>query len=419
MSRSGKNARENMLKPAANLKKVPGRKNAASSNTRTAVTHDKYAYCVINYFIDRDSGLYVENYFAEMLRLERKRTQRSRKPFLLMTISVENILQSDKKDEVVRKISSALFSCTREIDMKGWHKYNALIGVVFREMNRIEKDVIKISKDVIEQKVCNRLGELLNAEEMDKIELHFHIFPEDPKKQEAGSSLDMNLYPDVSHTYEAKKHSFFLKRCIDVIGSIAALIICSPCFVIIPLLIKLSSNGPVFFRQERLGLHGKSFTFLKFRSMHVNNDNTIHKEYVKKLITGENESNDGSGSGQQRCCYKLRNDPRITPFGRIIRKTSFDELPQFLNVLKGDMSLVGPRPAIPYELENYDIWHRRRLLEVKPGITGMWQVHGRSSTTFDEMVRLDLTYIRNRSMWLDIKILLRTPMAVVFGRGAY
>ncbi|HLQ75947.1 MAG TPA: sugar transferase, partial [Terriglobia bacterium] len=117
--------------------------------------------------------------------------------------------------------------------------------------------------------------------------------------------------------------------------------------------------------------------------------------------------------------YKIQNDPRITPFGRILRATSLDELPQFIHVLSGRMSLVGPRPPIPYEYECYQPWHRRRILDAKPGITGMWQVHGRSRTTFDDMVRMDLRYIRGRSIWIDLKILLKTPWAVIGGHGAY
>jgi lipopolysaccharide/colanic/teichoic acid biosynthesis glycosyltransferase len=147
----------------------------------------------------------------------------------------------------------------------------------------------------------------------------------------------------------------------------------------------------------------------------------VHEEYVKKLIAGQlgkdNEVN-GNGSGQKPV-FKIQNDKRITPLGQFLRKTSLDELPQFFNVLFGDMSLVGPRPPIPYEMQNYDIWHRCRVVEVKPGITGLWQVMGRSSTTFDEMVRLDIKYSREWSIWLDLKILLMTPWAVLKGKGAY
>jgi len=162
-----------------------------------------------------------------------------------------------------------------------------------------------------------------------------------------------------------------------------------------------------------MGLNGETFTFLKFRSMYTNSDHNRHKDYIKKLIKEGKDDTDASG------VYKLSNDPRITTLGGFLRKTSLDELPQFINVLKGEMSLVGPRPPIPYECELYDIWHRRRLLSVKPGITGLWQVTGRSRTTFDEMVRLDLKYINEWSLWLDIKILLKTPWVILTGKGAY
>jgi lipopolysaccharide/colanic/teichoic acid biosynthesis glycosyltransferase len=157
--------------------------------------------------------------------------------------------------------------------------------------------------------------------------------------------------------------------------------------------------------------------FLKFRSMYVNNDAAVHKEYVQSLIAGKAAKQPSNGNGHG--VYKLTKDSRITRVGSFLRKTSLDELPQFLNVLKGEMSLVGPRPPVPYEVEAYDIWHRRRLLEAKPGITGLWQVSGRSRVTFDDMVRLDLHYARTWSPWMDIKILWRTPGAVVLGEGAH
>jgi lipopolysaccharide/colanic/teichoic acid biosynthesis glycosyltransferase len=155
--------------------------------------------------------------------------------------------------------------------------------------------------------------------------------------------------------------------------------------------------------------------------MYVDSDQTKHKEYVTKFITeSRNGGTNGNGSSlAQNGVYKLTNDSRVTPVGGFLRKTSLDELPQFFNVLIGDMSLVGPRPPIPYECEKYDLWHKRRILEVKPGITGLWQVKGRSSTTFDEMVRLDLNYVRHWSLLLDLKILVQTPFAVLKGKGAY
>jgi len=190
------------------------------------------------------------------------------------------------------------------------------------------------------------------------------------------------------------------------------LVALSPVLAAIALAIKLTSKGPVFFRQERVGLYGKRFTFLKFRSMYANCSERNHQEYIEAFISGQQEEESPS-------VFKLTDDPRVTPIGSFLRKTSLDELPQFINVLKGDMSLVGPRPPIPYELGLYDVWHRGRLMVVKPGITGLWQVEGRSSTTFDNMVRLDLRYIRQWSLWLDIKILLKTPWVVLTCRGAY
>jgi lipopolysaccharide/colanic/teichoic acid biosynthesis glycosyltransferase len=182
-------------------------------------------------------------------------------------------------------------------------------------------------------------------------------------------------------------------------------------------LIKLTSKGPILFRQERLGHRGMPFRFLKFRSMHVRTDQSVHEEYMKAFISGKPAAAKSGSNGNKT--YKLTRDSRVTPVGRFLRKTSLDELPQLINVLMGEMSLVGPRPPIRYEAARYDVWHRDRLLAARPGITGLWQVEGRSRVTFDDMVRLDLQYARSWSLWLDIKILLRTPAAVLMGEGAY
>ena len=209
------------------------------------------------------------------------------------------------------------------------------------------------------------------------------------------------------------------KRGLDIIGAGLALIVFSPVMLAAAVAIKLTSQGPVIFKQERVGLSGKKFTFLKFRSMYVNNDPVTHEKYVEKFITGGKTGIADKGLAENDGIYKIKDDLRVTPVGKFLRKSSLDELPQFINVLKGDMSLVGPRPPVPYEYERYDNWHKRRILEVKPGITGLWQVKGRSSTTFDEMVRLDLKYIREWSLRLDLKILIRTPLGRFSGKGAY
>lgn len=213
-----------------------------------------------------------------------------------------------------------------------------------------------------------------------------------------------------------------LKRGLDIFVSVAALLLFSPLFVIIAIAIKLSSKGPVLFRQERFGRQFQPFTFYKFRSMYANSDQTVHKAYVSRLIAGLGETGNGAGNGtaagETTQIFKITGDPRVTPLGRLLRRTSLDELPQLWNVLRGEMSLVGPRPCIQYELEQYADWHTLRLIDVKPGMTGLWQVAARNRVGFDEMVKLDIAYVRQRSLWLDIKILLRTPQAVISGLGA-
>jgi lipopolysaccharide/colanic/teichoic acid biosynthesis glycosyltransferase len=204
-----------------------------------------------------------------------------------------------------------------------------------------------------------------------------------------------------------------VKRSLDAAGSLALLLALGPLLLLIAALVKLNSPGPIFFRQARIGRRGKPFTMLKFRTMQANADSALHQQYVTQFIKAGGQPPATGGA-----VFKITNDPRVTKLGHILRKTSLDELPQLWNVLKGEMSLVGPRPALAYELEQYQHWHMRRVFEAKPGITGLWQVSGRSRTTFDGMVRLDLRYARTHSLWTDIKILLATPAAVISGRGA-
>jgi lipopolysaccharide/colanic/teichoic acid biosynthesis glycosyltransferase len=215
-----------------------------------------------------------------------------------------------------------------------------------------------------------------------------------------------------------RRDGYLLKRPLDIVGALVALVIFAPIMLATAIAVRMSSPGPIIFRQIRLGKGGKPFAFYKFRSMFVNGDDRIHREYVKSLINGEHDKVNQQSSDGANPVYKMKADPRITWVGRIIRKTSIDELPQLFNVLKGDLSLVGPRPPLPYEADNYRSWHLRRVLDVKPGITGLWQVEGRSVVTFDEMVRMDLTYVRGCSLALDLKILVRTVRVVLRCEGA-
>jgi lipopolysaccharide/colanic/teichoic acid biosynthesis glycosyltransferase len=347
-----------------------------------------------------------------MISIERKRTERSRKPFLLMLLDTGNRHESEKNRKAPDRIVSTLLASIRETDVTGWYKSRATIGVLFSELAIDDKNSIL---GTMLTKVSVVLQDKLTFDQFNQISVSFHLFPDDWDEDISGRPINPTLYPDLSSRDSTRRFLDVTKRMMDVVGSAMALIICTPLFLIISLAIKASSDGPVFFRQQRVGQYGKHFTFLKFRSMHMDNDPSVHKQYVTKLIAGEAEPSNGNGES----VYKLTNDERVTRAGALLRRKSLDELPQFLNVLKGDMSLVGPRPAIPYEVAAYQTWHRRRVLEVKPGISGVWQVGGRSRVKFDEMVRLDLRYAKSWSLWLDIKILMLTPRAVLMGEGAY
>ena len=367
-----------------------------------------------DYFTELNHSFVPEKSFNELLALERKRTARSKRPFILMLLNIAEFSNDDNSCHIIRsKFFSYLNTIIRDTDTIGWYLCGKVIGIIFTEIG--DKSA-KLAADKITKKVKGGLLKCLGPEKANLIRMSLFFYPEESDNFSDKSHPEPILYHDIVRRRSVKKVSFFLKRTIDIIGSTVLLLSSLPLMIIIALLIHFTSEGPVLFKQERIGRLGKRFTFLKFRSMCVNNDPTIHKKYICKLIKCK-DNLPGTNGGNQ--VFKITDDPRITPIGRILRKTSLDELPQLLNVLKGDMSLVGPRPPIPYELENYDIWHRNRILEMKPGLTGLWQVYGRSRTTFDEMVRFDIRYTNEWSLWLDIKLLLHTPWAVVKCRGAY
>jgi len=361
----------------------------------------------------QERDLFSQEAFHRVISLERRRTERSRKPFLLMLLDMGDHLQTETNEKNVLRLLAALSVSTRETDAVGWYESGRIVGVMFTEICLEERNTIVST-------MIARLSEILRnhltVEQFNRVSISFHVFPEDWDTESRKPSNPV-LYPDLTRQADKKRASGALKRAMDIAGSLLALIFAAPVFAIIAIAIKATSEGPVFFRQRRIGQHGKAFVFFKFRSMKVGNDATAHREYVKRLISGQAERHQSNGNGHG--VFKLTADPRITKVGAFLRKTSLDELPQFINVLRGEMSLVGPRPPIPYEVDAYDVWHRRRLLEAKPGITGLWQVSGRSRVTFDDMVRLDLRYAKTCSPWMDIKILLRTPLAVVMGEGAH
>lgn len=352
--------------------------------------------------------------FQRMISLERKRSERSRKPFLLALIDTGTCLPADKNGRVLSNIVSALSLATRETDVTGWYKSNSVVGVMFTEI--IAGDKYSIVSTML-TRVSSSLQVKLSSEQFSQISISFHLFPEDWDHEVYRRPSNPTLYPDLSKREQGRRVSSILKRGMDIVGSLLALVIFSPLFLVITIAIKVSSKGPVFFRQERIGRYGQPFVFIKFRSMYTENDTGVHKEWFRRFVSGQAERHPTNRNGHGS--YKLTHDPRVTRVGKFLRRTSLDELPQFINVLRGEMSMVGPRPPIPYEVDAYQSWHRGRILEAKPGITGLWQVNGRSRLAFDDMVRLDLRYARGWSLWLDVKILLQTPRAVLLGEGAY
>jgi lipopolysaccharide/colanic/teichoic acid biosynthesis glycosyltransferase len=355
-----------------------------------------------------------EDAFVSMLYLERRRVERAGNRFVLVLVDVSrNLAGISNRDRTVQVLTKSLAEATRETDIIGWYVQNNLIGVIGTELG-------DATNEVVQERFLERLRNIFELkmgwEKSSSISVSFHFYPEESASGAGDHTANIKLYPEMQKREDARRIPLAIKRCIDLAGSAAALFFFSPIFAAVALAIKLTSKGPVLFKQERLGQHGKTFTVLKFRSMRSNCDAKIHQEYVKQFIAGQV---DGNSEAAAKPVFKIQKDPRVTSIGRFIRKTSLDELPQFWNVLRGDMSLVGPRPSLAYEFRAYELWHRRRVLEIKPGITGLWQVEGRSRTRFDDMVRLDLKYARAWSVWLDLKILAQTPGAVIQGTGAH
>ena len=347
-----------------------------------------------------------EAVFIQLLRREVRRTERSARPFLLALVSC-NGFSGPCGADVVQDIAVELLDATRETDCIGWYKTDAVLGILLTEIG--EADTAKVT--MLTQKITRTLRQAVSAEVIERLRLAIHVFPlQSYSGQECG--WEEAVYRDLYGAGGMGMPESPVKRVIDIAGSALALVLLMPAFAVLALLVKLTSPGPVFYCQTRVGKYGRLFNFYKFRSMYVNNDPKVHREYVTQLIAGAKHIQQPNG------LYKMVNDPRVTRLGRFLRKSSLDELPQFFNVLRGDMSLVGPRPPLPYEFERYHTWHRRRVLEIRPGLTGLWQVKGRSRTTFDEMVRMDLHYAKTRSVWMDLKIILQTPGAMFSGTGA-
>jgi lipopolysaccharide/colanic/teichoic acid biosynthesis glycosyltransferase/GGDEF domain-containing protein len=409
--------------------------------------------------VDMKSGFYNRCFFDLRLCEERRRTERSGLPFSVLSIEILDFADSIKKqsplslNQIKKAVSDMVRKNSRISDVKAWCS-NTTLKILLPETSMTEAQFFS---DKLHQKFNNGFRSTLGiGKTFDlKTDMLITSFPEviknaagspgetttpvdKPKpapvlkssEEEATSttltmkwdpmdqmSLTWPLYSDLLRRHDLRNVEKWIKRGIDIAGALIGIIVFSPMMIIIAILIKATSCGPILFRQERLGFLGKKFTFLKFRSMYVNCSEQRHKEYVTRLITKCLDT--GGEASTCKPTYKMNDDPRVTRVGKFLRRSSLDELPQFFNVLKGEMSLVGPRPPIRYEVEKYENWHLRRVLEVKPGITGLWQVEGRSSTTFDEMVRLDIAYVNHFSLWVDLKIMFKTLWAVFSAKGAY
>jgi lipopolysaccharide/colanic/teichoic acid biosynthesis glycosyltransferase len=340
--------------------------------------------------------------FTDALVREQKRADRFEEAFVLVLISLENgTLNPPRWEHLIETVSKT----TLDADLIGWVEHGEVLGFV----RALDDPGPAETSATVAAAIQQKLTRCLTRANADSCSIRLEIY------SPHSDSIPAVLFNTGDRRRRSRKVSRdAVKRMLDVAGSTAFLISFSPIFLFVSALVKLTSTGPVFFRQQRVGEAGRPFLMVKFRTMHVNADQRIHQQYVESFI----ESGSTSESAKH-VVFKIVDDPRVTALGYFLRRSSLDEFPQFWNVLTGKMSLVGPRPPLPYEVARYKGWHRRRVLEAKPGITGLWQVTGRSRTTFDDMVRLDLRYAKHHSVWTDLKILLATPRAVISGKGAH
>jgi exopolysaccharide biosynthesis polyprenyl glycosylphosphotransferase len=340
---------------------------------------------------------------------ERNRADRSNQTLALVFVALQRPTKPGSAP-IWPAVVDAMAAAKRETDVLGWFQEQEALGLIVPEVPSSNPRF----PHELNERFRSELARRLDAHAVRRLSIRLHVHPQ-PKGAEAEGVRSVDPVLSQARPSAARQTQYdAAKRALDVAIGLMLLAILSPLFLVLAALVKLTSSGPVFFRQERVGRLMKPFTMLKFRTMRVDADHAIHHEFVSSFIKSGSHTVANGKSG----LFKIADDPRVTPVGRMLRRTSLDELPQFWNVLRGDMSLVGPRPPLQYEVEQYQSWHRRRVLEAKPGLTGLWQVTGRSRTTFDDMVRLDLRYARSYSVWTDIKILLATPRAVISGKGA-
>jgi lipopolysaccharide/colanic/teichoic acid biosynthesis glycosyltransferase len=324
--------------------------------------------------------------FNKIIKSERSRSDRNNEKFSLLTYDISEFRKNNSK---IHQLIDVLSSKIRISDEIGW----------------FNKQRIAILLPVTDKdganKVANNIGTYLHTVGIPSPLHDIYMYPS-PQWIDKESSFNHSFNRENLHEKNITNIEIpFWKRTIDIWISSIGLLLLSPIFLCIITLIKVVSPGSIFYKQERIGKSGKPFYLLKFRTMKENSDTASHREHVKELINGN------------KPMTKLDNDSRIIPTGKILRRMYLDELPQLINVLRGEMSLVGPRPCIPYEAEEYLRWHTRRF-DTVPGMTGIWQIRGKNRRTFAEMIRMDIEYISKQSLWLDIKILVKTPFVILF-----
>jgi len=346
-------------------------------------------------------GTLSPNEFLRDVQREKRRAERSGSPISLVSYRFDDDVARDSHQ--LERLLAALHGAKRETDALG-HVSKSTVAVLCPNTDEAGA-----------KRFIQKLGPLLQGLPCAAVAATYpdDLFDSLAKGVATGAAFQPFL---ISSNAAVTSGGYRFKRWLDVGAALLALVLLAPLMLIVAAAIKLSSRGPVIYKQRRLGKDGVQFTFYKFRSMVANVDDRIHRDYVTRLIKAGDEP--AATASEPPRTYKMKSDPRITRVGRLIRTTSIDELPQLINVLKGDMSMVGPRPPIPYEAEKYEPWHLRRILTVRPGITGLWQVEGRSRVTFSEMVRMDLRYIRDCSPKLDLKIMLKTILVVIRCDGA-
>ncbi len=347
-----------------------------------------------------DACVLGERLFKDALVRERKRADRLATPFAVLVVDRSHQATDDGAWAPIMRAAAA---ARRDVDAVGWLEQDAVLALVLPEAieaGRAQGAAPPAPPDRLAPRSRRRPRRSRCASTATA-----------SRPSAGGPDLPpVDLLLDAFVPAPTRPASDAAKRALDVLGSAVLLAVFAPVMLAAYLAVRWTSPGPALFRQTRIGRRGQPFTMLKFRSMRVDAGHAIHNDYVTWFIT---KSGQEPRNGDE--VFKLTRDPRITTVGHWLRKSSLDELPQFWNVLRGDMSLVGPRPPLPFEVDKYQPWHRRRVLEAKPGLTGLWQVNGRSRTTFDEMVRMDLAYVRTRSLWADLRILAATPLAMFKG----